>query len=175
VTHVMFYGVLWCLIVMPWSLAVAGIYIWRKWQRFRASLVLAPAVLFLVTGVGSLILYPETPEKRFSGFSGTSLPAVCRNLKYDFVGGGVRDYEDAYYFETTPDEVERLIREMKLEHDKTFGMEGHFKENPRAGFPDFRKWPEVASYKRFKKKDGWFYRIVTDQTRTRVYIIIGCI
>jgi hypothetical protein len=175
VVHLVLYCIIWGLLLIPWRLAVEGICMWRKWWRFRSAVVLAPAILFLLTAIASMLFFPPNPEKRFARFSKTSLPADCKNLKCHFEGGGIRDYDDAYVFETTPDEVQRLVREMKLKHDKAFGYDGFFLERPRDGFPDFRKWRGVTCYRSFNRNSSWFYKLITDHTHTRVYVIIGCI
>ena len=112
--HVMFSGIAWCIFVLPWSLIIFAFYRWRRWERFRTHWVLAPALLAVMVSIGFLIAHPPTASNRLRTFAKADLPDRIRNLHYHFSGGGITDYSDTYYFETTPAEVDRLVLEMRL-------------------------------------------------------------
>lgn len=174
VFHVVFLGFAWCVYLLPWSLLIFVFYRWRKWRRFRAYWVLAPAVLFMLAPIGGLILYPPTPSHRFKHLAKTELPGDIQNLHFHFSGGGMADYSDTYYFETSPEEVDRLISDMGLEEDLNF----HNKRSDTSvsalpDCPDFTSWPDAKQYRRHD--DGWFYYLITDASKSRVYILIFCI
>jgi hypothetical protein len=173
VVHIGLFGVFWVLSLSIWSLVIFGLYRWRNWQRFRSQWVLLPAFLVLISFLLSLVLDPPTPPQRFSRFAKTELPATAENLKFEFLGGGIADYCDTYYFETTPEEVDRLIREIGLVEDELYTPSNHrFRKLPDA--PDPAEWP---GSRRFQKSDAhahWFHELITDATRTRVYIQISC-
>ena len=177
VFHILFFGIAWCLYLLPWSLIVFGLYRWRGWKRFRSQWVLAPAVLVLLATIGGLLFQPPTPSKRFKNFAKTDLPANVRNLHYHFSGGGIADYGDTYYFETTPEEVDRIINEMNLEEDEFYGREGltHTTVSPLDACPDYSAWEGAKQYKGWDDNEHWFYYLITDATRTKVYMMIGCI
>lgn len=175
VVHIGLFGVFWVLILAIWSLIIFGLYNWRNWQRFRSQWVLAPALLVLITFIVSLVLDPPTPSQRFSRFAKTELPANAGNLKFEFLGGGIADYCDTYYFETTPAEVDRLIREIGLVEDEFYTPSKHgLRRLP--GAPDPATWP---TSRRFRNRQDvelrWFHELITDGTKTRVYIQIMCI
>lgn len=177
VFHVMVFGIVWCLYLLPWSLIVFAIYRWRDWKRFRTHWALAPAILALVVSIGSLIMKPPTPENRFKSFAKVELPNRIQNLHYDFSGGGIVDYGDTYYFETTPDEVDRLIADMRLKEDEYYGREGlsHTSVSRLPDCPDFSAWSGAKQYRANDEETGWFFYLITDASRTKVYMLIGCI
>ncbi len=45
-------ALVWAVFVLPWSLMIAALYRWQKWQRSRASWILAPAVVMLLYSLG---------------------------------------------------------------------------------------------------------------------------
>jgi len=177
VFHIFFFGIAWCFYLLPWSAVMFALYRWRKWQRFRTQWVLAPAALVLIATIGGLLFQPPTPSKRFKNFAKTELPANVQNLHYHFTGGGIADYGDTYYFETTPEEVERIISEMRLDEDEFYGQEGltHTTVSPLADCPDFSTWDGAKQYRGWDDRQHWFYYLITDATRTKVYMMIGCI
>lgn len=137
--------------------------------------MLAPAVLALIVLIGSLITHPPTPSNRFRNFAKTELPTDIQNLHFHFTGGGIADYGDTYYFETSPREVDRLISDMRLREDEYFGREGlsHTPVSALPGCPDFSLWQDAKQFRR--DDNGWFYYLITDATKTKVYMLIGCI
>lgn len=176
VCHILFLGLEWCFTLLPWSLVVFALYRWRKWQRFRTQWVLAPAVLVLFATLGGLLLQPPTPAKRFKNFAKIELPANVQNLHCHFTGGGIADYTDTYYFETTPEEVDRIISEMHLDEDSSYGQVGSTYSiiSPLADCPDFSTWKGAKQYRGGDDEQHWFYYLITDTTRTKVYMMIGC-
>ena len=64
--------------------------------------------------IAGLIFSPPNPQKRFQSFAKVHLPEDTEDLRYHFSGGGLADYTDTYYFQTTPKEIDRLISEMNL-------------------------------------------------------------
>jgi len=175
--HVFVFGLVWIVYLLPWSLLIYALYRWRKWSRFRIHWVLAPAILWTLLSIASLIIDPPTAKRRFLTFAGTNLPTNNQDLHRDFTGGGLTDYSDTWYFRTTPDEVDRLILEMKLEPDKQYGDKeiSYTPIRPLTGWPDLNAWEGAVQYQRCDEKSGWFYYLITDATRTQVYILIGCI
>jgi hypothetical protein len=171
-------GVLWCLIyVLPWSLIIFWLYRWRRWQKFRTPWILAPSILIVTVMIGSLIVDPPTPAKRFKNFAKTELPSNAQNLKFRFSGGGFADYADTYYFKTTPEEVDRIIADMGLAEDEFYGREGfsHTTVSQLDGCPDFSSWEGAKQFKGWDDRQHWFYYLITDSTRTQVYVMVGCI
>jgi len=174
--HVMVYGIVWFICLLPWSLIVFALYRWRKWRKFRAQWVLAPAVLVLLVALGTLIVHPPAPRSRFRRFAKTELPVNARNLHFHFTGGGLADYGDTYYFETTPEEVERIIRELNLSHDPAYFFEGRYHTSIEKipGCPDFQSWVGARQYRGHDADKHWFYSLITDSSKTHVYMLICC-
>jgi len=174
------FGFQWCILVLPWSVMIFALYRWRKWRRFRTHLVLAPAVVWLIVSIGSLIVYPPTPSNRFKQFVKIDLPKNIQNLRYDFTGGGLADYRDSYYFQTTPEETDRLITEMKLAPAGPFARDGTDGPSDWAveippGFSDITQWQGAVLYRRTDDLTGWYYSLITDSNKTRVYIEVSCL
>jgi hypothetical protein len=171
-------GLPWCLIyVLPWGLAILGLYRWRGWVRFRSQWILAPSLLVFGVMLASLVLDPPMPATRFANFTKVSLPSDAGVLHYRFTGGGLIDYGDTYYFTTTPSEVERLIREMGLEEDRFYSSQGERYPgfSPLPGCPDYASWEGGSHFKGWDERQHWFYYLITDSTRTQVYVMVGCI
>ncbi|RYD68087.1 MAG: hypothetical protein EOP83_01490 [Verrucomicrobiaceae bacterium] len=175
--HIFVFGIAWCFYLLPWSLAIFALYRWRKWKRFRTQWVLGPAVLALITSIGGLLFQPATPSRRFKNLAKTELPSNAQNLRYHFEGGGIADYNDTYYFETTPDEIERIIADMGLSEDRLFGSEGlrHTPISPLPSGPDFWTWEGAKQYQGWDQNQHWFYYMITDASHTRAYVLVGCI
>lgn len=170
-------GLAWCVIyVLPWTLILFGLYHWRGWWRYRTAWALAPSVLVAVVMVGSLGFHPPVPHKRFKRFAKIELPSDAENLHAHFMGGGFADYIDTYYFKTRPSEVDRMIRELRLEPDRFFAAEkSHSIVKPLPGCPDFSKWNGAVQYKGWDQRQHWFYYLIVDSSKTQVYVVIGCI
>jgi 4-amino-4-deoxy-L-arabinose transferase-like glycosyltransferase len=172
------FGLGWCLIyVLPWILIISGLYRWRRWRRFRTHWILAPSILIATALIGSLFVSPPTPENRFQRFAKAELPANAQDLHFHFSGGGMADYSDTYYFKTTPSEVDRIIHDMGLELDEVLDSEGRpytvVKALPEC--PDFSTWKGAAQYRGWDEREHWFYYLITDSSKTQVYMMIGCI
>lgn len=175
IVHIFFFGINWFIYLLPWSLIVIVLYQSRKSKRFRMHWILAPSVLTLIVSITQLVTYPETPSSRFKWLGKVDLPNGAQNLHYHFSGGGFTDYLDTYYFETSPDEVDRLITEMRLHEDENYGHEGrsHTLVRPLPKCPDFSTWKGAKQYR--VDDQEWFYYLITDGSRTKVYVVIGCI
>ena len=170
-------GIPWCLIyVLPWSLIIFGLYRWRRWQRFRTQWILAPSILIVAVMIGLLVVDPPNPTKRFARFTKTTLPLNAQGLHFHFTGGGFADYGDTYYFQTTPSEVERLIDDLGLAEDDVYGHEGisYTIIKQLEGCPDFSSWKGAKQFKGWDEEQHWFYYLITDSTRTQVYMMVGC-
>jgi hypothetical protein len=178
VFHMYFTGLVWALYLGPWSLIVWALYRWQGWHRFRALWVLGPAVLVFVVQIGALLVSPPTPEARFKRAAGVALPEQVADLRVHFTGGGTTDLGDTYYFTCAPEVTDGLIEAMKLEEDPSFGnkelgIEPYSIVPLRDGWPDYWEWEGL---RQFGRGDGaWFYFLLTDEARTRVYVYMGSI
>ena len=178
--HCIFYSIAWLIIFIPWSLLVMGLYVLFKRKKWRSHVVLSPVYLIVGMTLLGLIIQPPTAAKRFEGSTGIEFPKGVKNLKRHFSGGGIADYMDLYSFETTPDEVDRLIEGMGID----LGMKGtllsevnqHSSVQVIPGGPDYRDWSGAIEYSKHDfPKSGWFCYLITDESRTKVYIMVGCI
>jgi len=149
--YLIFFSFAWGLVILPWSVVILALHDRFKWQRFRTQWALAPAVLMLIYTIGGLIVEPQTPSQRFNKFAHTELPHNVQDLHYSFSGGGITDYTDIYYFETTPEEVDRLISEMQLEVDMSSKRNGVIDGAIPTldGAPDYSTWQGTQQYQ------GW--------------------
>lgn len=175
--HVFFTGLVWAIYLGPWSVIVWMLYRWRDWIRFRTLWVLGPAALAFMAQMGSLLVSPPTAKERFKRLSGADLPEQVEDLRVHFTGGGMADFGDTYYFTCAPEVTDGLIRTMKLEEDRLFrseemGIEPYSIVPLRDGWPDYRSWDGLIQYR--GGEQGWFYYLLTDESRTRVYTYIGC-
>lgn len=171
-------SLVWAVYLGPWSALIWILYRWRGWRRYRTLWVLGPAVLAFALQMGSLIVSPPTARARFERFAGAELPEELKDLRVHFTGGGITDYGDIYHFTCTPDETGRLIRGMRLDEDPAFGNSeagpgSSFTIPLPHGWPDHREWDGRVQYR--GGPEGWFFYLLTDESRTRVYIFTGSI
>lgn len=173
--HIFFNGITWLLIILPWSLVIRALYRRRKWRRFRSQWVLAPSLLVMALTFATLVFSPPTPENRFRHFAHTELPENVDQLHYHFTGGGIADFGDTYYFQTTPAEVDRLITEMALQEDTFFAERkaGYSSVPTLPDCPNHQLWPDAKLYQR--SENGWFYYLLHNAEKTEVYVFIACI
>lgn len=162
----------WGVLLLPWSIAIVGIYRWAGWLRFRSYWIMVPCFLLCVTQLGGLILDPPTHRNRFERSMKTSLPEHAQALCHHFSGGGFADYSDSYYFRSFPDEIEKLISNMRLQRDENFETLNRFnciKALPDA--PDPALWKNASM---FSRDDGLrFYHLLVNAERTEVYVYFG--
>lgn len=146
-------------------------------ERFRTQWILAPSFLISAVMVGSLIFDPPTPSKRFAKFAKTTLPTDLRDIHYRFRGGGFVDYADTYYFTTSPSEVERLIHDVGLEENKTYSSRFMTDSGfpPLPCCPDYNGWEGAKQFTGWDDRQHWFYYLITDSTRTQVYVMVCCV
>ena len=139
-------------------------------KRFRAICVVSSFVLSVVFSLVSSLMNQHTPESRFEGFTKTVLPKESEDLCYRFTGGGLGCHIDTYYFRTSAEEINRLIREMRLEKDNDFGSGVLSKI---ANCPDFKDWGKAMTFGRRIDDDGRCYFMVTNKSKTDAYIVIS--
>lgn len=174
--HIFFTGISWAVLILPWSLVVGGLYKAFEWQRFRSHWVLAPSIAALAFTIIGLIQSPPTARGSFSNFTKAEIPAEAKNVKYHLRGGGVSDYSIAYYFECSSESLEKLVREMQMGEERDLTAESiHYmglqKELPNS--PDPTQWVGGRIYSR--EAGSWDFNVITDPTKTKVYVWMWCI
>lgn len=162
--------------LIPWALIVHFSFRKRAKQKRRTLWMLGPSILMCLLSISSLVTNPPNAEQRFRKFAKTELPASLSDLKTHFSGGGMADYGDTYYFKTSSTEIDRLIREMKLEEDESYSQQ----ESPYsiikvlADSPDYREWVGAKKFVAWDDRKHWFYHLITDASKTQAYIFVGC-
>lgn len=175
--HMAILGVGSVIYLIPWALIVHFSFRRRASQRRRTLWMLGPSIVMSLLSLYSLFADPPTARQRFSKFAKTELPVTLSDLKTNFTGGGLADYGDTYYFKTSSAEIDRLIREMKLEEDKYYSQQKSpysiIKVLPDS--PDYRKWVGAKKFTAWDDRKRWFYHLITDATKTQAYVFVGCI
>ncbi len=72
--------------------------------------------------------------------------------------------------------VDKLIADMQMEHAGRITAEEMPYLRPSKelhGCPDYRQW--VGGYHHSLERRGWFFDLLTDPTKTKVYVWISCI
>lgn len=174
--HSIVWSVVWLMLMLPWSLGVYFFYSKKLDIRHRAQCILAPAWLMLILSLGSLILQPPTAQKRFERLANLKFPTPVEDLNTNFMGGGLADFSDTYYFKTSSSEIERIIKEKQMVEDEPFGKFGLFSTiiKPLKGSPDFKNWEGVKQYRWMDERHHWFCNLITDSSKTQAYIFVGC-
>jgi hypothetical protein len=167
----------WVILIAPLTFLLHFLYFRKRAKRICWPVIFTPsAVSWLVVAVG-LVVYPPTVRGRFHLHGKAELPENVKNLKYEFTGGGgfLGDHIDDYYFQTTPDQVDRLIREMKfdVEEEKLSSADDY--RYRLSGFPDVFTWKNPKKYRRYWDLSGFYRCLITDESRTQVYISLKSI
>jgi len=135
---------------------------WKPGKFTRALLIALPLVL-----LGARLLYPVNPAEPFKNATSSALPANAKGLRSVTSGGGIADRGDEFYFETTPEEVDRLILELRLRRDESPDWPERVRRKMRL--PDEPTlWTDAVKY--YGDRKSTFYTLITDGTRTRVWI-----
>ncbi|GEP41545.1 hypothetical protein [Brevifollis gellanilyticus] len=164
------------ILILPWSFVIWGLYEVFEWKRFRSQWILAPAIAVVLLILAGFFTSPPTARGSFKQFANAKIPADATSLKYHLWGGGYADYAINYYFECSSESVEKLIADMQMEHAGRITAEEMpylrpIKKLPEG--PDYRQW--VGGYHYSLERRGWFFDILTDPTKTKVYVWISCI
>jgi hypothetical protein len=174
--HMLFLSMAWPIYMLPWCLAVYFSYRKRKSKKNRTLWIMGPAMLMSLFTLGMLVFQPPSAARRFESFTKTKLPENLTDLETHFSGGGIADYGDTYYFKTSSAEIDRLIREMKLEEDKYYSAEESSYSMIKAlpNCPDYGKWVGAKKYTGWDDREHWFYHLIADSSKTQAYIFVGC-
>ena len=166
--HIFFLGFSWAVLILPWSLVIGGLYKAFEWQRFRSHWILTPSMAALAFTLIGFIQSPPTARGSFRRFAGTEMPPEATNIEYQLKGGGITDYSITYYFECSPASVSKLVEAMQMSRDH-----GALDDDlPLPGCPDHRQWTGGPRY--FHSGDGWTFKLITDPTKTKVYVWMWC-
>ena len=160
------------VIIILWGLVIRAIYKVKNWHRFRLVWILALPFVFGIYAIASAALHQPTADSRFEACAKTKLPKNRKDL-------GMGGYADTYYFRTTPKEIERLIKELKVvKIDYYEELGGNTMIDPLPKCPDFRKWKNGTIYKKKLREnqgtngDRWYYEMIVNSARTEAYILV---
>jgi hypothetical protein len=108
-------------------------------------------------------------RSNFETFMKIPPPANVENMRYYFEGGGLTDQTVIYCFETSPAEVDRMIREMAMTRDTTGNLP---QVVPMFGdwtdAPDLSKWENPESFRISDRSTSRY--LVTDGKKRRAYL-----
>lgn len=174
--HIAYFGSGMLLDVIPWSLLIWGVCRWVGLRRFRPHLILAPAAIQSFVLLSQLVSFPPTARGSFKQFTKAEIPEDARKTQYHLWGGGMADYSISYYFECSQESVAKLITSMQM--GEGFEITPQYAPHmPHIGRltspPDLARWTGGKSYSR--EDGGWTFYLVTDPTKTKVYIWMCCI
>lgn len=178
-------GLVWFLLVLPWSLVVLWLYRWRGWRRFRTAWVLAPSVIWLLFPVGSLLIDPPTPKRMFELLVVSPMPESVSNLRMFRSGGVPAPLRCLFYFEIAPEDFPTILESkpftlatQKLGDPPPFWPSTDDKSEMvstiRALVGDASSWPmpdgwEGIEVYRYLTEGETEYTVVADQEHRRIY------
>lgn len=180
-----------CVVMPIWVGLIFGVFYFRKRKRFRTMCCLVPLAALICFNLFDHYK-PPNPHRLFEGFTNTELPENAKSFQWDYYRRGGFDYfhDLTLYFETSPAEVDRLIREMDLtfimsksewasdlqDRDREFPVSPYeFTSNLGDG-PNIREWKGAVKYGKQHQGAGDFHKqsdLITNQSKTKVYIDIG--
>ncbi len=127
----------------------------RGWLKL---IIISPAI-GLVTS--SVLTQPTSPE-RFEQITNVTFPETYSESRFHHYGGGLADHSHTFVFTTTPEETQRLIRELELSQKDSFSNQNFEKL--------LQKYPGGTIYHRAVDDRNWYYDLITDETQTKVWI-----
>lgn len=165
------YGIFWLVVGLIPGLLIAGIYRQRKWGRFRTIAVVSPSIGVFCYMLSSLITNPPTASHRFKRFTGVDFPSSAREVRTNFTGGGIADYDDAYLFHCAPADTEKLMADLKMEPADSMLQ---LRPPPAPGWPNPSTWGEIPGYygERHWFGSSWYYLLFTNESRDAVYLFV---
>jgi hypothetical protein len=173
--HAVFSSIFWLFSILPLTVSLRALCLKKRMGRYFLAVVLAPSASLLVAVLVGFLADPPTVKHRFQKFAKAVLPENVQGLHHSFTGGGLADHGDEYYFQTTPDQVDRLVKEMGLVENELDPTLPALPQVTLAGVPDLHQWRNARRYERNNQPVGWFTVMITDATKTKVYISICCI
>lgn len=160
-----------CIYMVPLGLIVFICHRNNKDMKRRNQWLMTPAWLVVILILAGLIFSPPAAEKRFERSMGSRIPDDAKHFSAELIGGGMYDRRDTFYFETTPGEVDRLIREARLLEADSFtedNVSRIFK--PLANDSMLKSLEKPALFKLFE--GNRFRYLFTDSSKTRVFVSI---
>ena len=141
-----------------WNLLCLRIVRPHRHPRLVRIAMLIPAFGLLTY---SVITRPTSPEL-FEQITGVAFPENYSEAFFSHVGGGLTDHSHIFAFTTSPEETERLIQELNLRPSDSLS---------HAGFDQIlANYPGGKIYYRSDTGRNWYYDLITDETRTKVWI-----
>ena len=165
----MLFSIAWLGLVFPLNLLVGGLYHWRRWQRGRTWLVLAPSLLLFSVVILGEIIDPPTAAGRFRHITGMAIPSSAENLQHDFRGLGIGGSDEHFYFRCQPAETQLLIKTAGLQLLADYPLPDP-KTLSNLGFPDLQNWPNPKVYRLDNQTERFSIDLVTYETNRQVYL-----
>ncbi|MBK1833610.1 hypothetical protein [Roseibacillus ishigakijimensis] len=176
------YGFLWAFFCLPWVLLSAWVYHHNHWQRLRRTIVLLPSLAFLCLQMTAAVNDYPTPTKRFRDLTKIDFPETAQNIQTYFYGGGLADYGDFYYFETSATETQRLIRQLKLsspgrqgQDDLKFAIRTEPLKNLFPKAPSLSPPSAWTVHSGADEEANRHYTLITDVSQTKVFLSVSSI
>jgi len=166
---------------IPAGLIGWGIGSWRPLRSWRLALSLIFAAAMPLWTVAEIAVDRMHPDRPFTRLTKVAFPQGAAISECHLEGGGLSDLNYTYVFTCSPEETERLIRELKL----TKNSDGRTRlDEPGVGTKVAGgTWiiEEVWSFDRDFDADppgnggAHFVELQTDSTRTKVRLVCGTI
>jgi|GEM_PF-2174463 len=176
------FAFIWVLLVLPISLAFRARYQMTSRPRRWAMVLLAPSLAWFLLIMSGLFTAPPHAASSFRRFTKADLPEDSRNFRANLWGGGIADYANIYYFETSPANIGKLILVMRLEPDRSFDPAHQVqRRHPNQSFDtlednlDFRTLPGTKRYYRNDSPANRYYELFTDESGSRVIVTVSSI
>jgi hypothetical protein len=169
----LFFGpIAWGIVSMPITMLLLGVCRWRKWVRWRALILLSPAITYFIFDLPMLFV-PHTPESRFEHIVGAPLPASAHDLKVYFSGGLFADTQDWFYFRCAPDEAAKLIKLLGLKEVSPDYEGGVFLPPPivRGEWPNPITWVGGKYYTADNMQENRYFQMYVDHDGQQIYFV----
>ncbi len=162
------------IVTLPLGLLGWGIGTWNPLRRWRLWISLALPVLLPFSGIVGAAKDRLDPGRRFTRLTGVAFPASAKVVHWEFSGGGFADLLHTYELICTPEETDRLIRELKLAKNR-HGMSSLGWSSGVGTVVGSGAWRIHEVWSGNDAGHADFVEIQLDASRTRLRLICGTI
>ena len=158
------------LLIVNVPLGAVGLAIGKigKLRSYRTAISLVLASAISIVDIGSAIYQRATPKQALQRWTGVAFPQGATIHRHSYFGGGLADARYVFVFTCSAEETGRLIRELELS-----GNPFHEAYSRRPEI-DLEVWQPAEDWSQADGKGSADYlELITDSTRTKVYLAFG--
>lgn len=152
-------------------LGALGLFIGNlgKLRPYRTAISLLLSSVMWIAGIGKALYDRASPELALKQWTGVDFPRDGVIKSHSYFGGGLVDDRHVFVLHCRAAETARLIRELTLKR-------GHILEGESDHPPEITAdgWKPAERWQKFDPDGSPDYlELITDQSRSKVYLVFG--